>query len=200
MLEDRYRVVEDLIRKLIEVLGDDPSREGLRETPRRVAHMLLDELLSGYRQDPREVLKTFSVDEGDVYTEFKGVVVVTDIPLVSMCEHHMLPIIGHVHVAYIPSGRVVGLSKLARLVDVYAKRLQIQERLTNQIADLLYREIAPRGVMVVTEAIHLCVAIRGIRSRLRMTCIACRGRFEEDGSLRREVLSYIAKARGDLVL
>ena len=200
MLEDRYRVVEDLIRKLIEVLGDDPSREGLRETPRRVAHMLLDELLSGYRQDPREVLKTFSVDEGDVYTEFKGVVVVTDIPLVSMCEHHMLPIIGHVHVAYIPSGRVVGLSKLARLVDVYAKRLQIQERLTNQIADLLYREIAPRGVMVVTEAIHLCVAIRGIRSRLRMTCIACRGRFEEDGSLRREVLSYIAKARGDLAL
>ncbi len=192
-----YERIEQLIRQLLIAIGEDPDREGLRETPKRVAKMLIEELLSGYFDDPRRYLKTFSVEEEEVAAPIRigDVVVVNDIPVRSMCEHHMLPIIGLAHIAYIPNGRVLGLSKFARIVDAFARRLQIQERLTEQIADFIYSEISPQGVMVVIEAYHMCTIVRGVREPMKMVTVATRGRFSEDPALRSDVLTLVFSPR-----
>ncbi len=171
---------------ILEAVGEDPHREGLRDTPARVARMYA-EIFSGLHQDAREVLTTrFHVDHDEV-------VVVKDIPFYSACEHHLLPFYGHAHVAYLPEGGVVtGLSKLARLVEAYARRPQVQERLTNQIADTLDEELSAQGVLVMMEAEHLCMTMRGIQKPGSKTAtITSRGLFREDAERRREVLSLM---------
>lgn len=171
---------------------EDPKREGLLDTPYRVAKMY-NEIFGGYEMDPLEILnKTFAVDDEDddagLYQQ--GIVVVKDIPFYSHCEHHMVPFIGKVWVAYIPTKKVVGLSKIARLVECYARRLQIQERMTTQIADALVEALHPLGVMVVIEAEHLCMAMRGVKKPGTNTVTsAVRGVFAEDSAARAECMS-----------
>lgn len=177
------------VRTLLAWIGEDPDREGLRETPDRVlrAHA---EVFAGYREDPRDVLaKTFD-ETGD----YNGAVIVRDIAVQSHCEHHMVPFTGRAHVAYLPHGRVVGLSKLARLVDGYARRLQIQERLTAQIATSLHEALGPRGVAVVIEAEHHCMTMRGVRKpgATTVTTHLC-GVYETDAALRAEILRELRR-------
>jgi len=178
---------EEAVRTLIRWAGDDPSREGLKSTPRRVIDSF-DEFFSGYREDPYEYLqRTFS--ETDGYDEM---VVLRDVRFESHCEHHMAPIIGKVHVAYLPSKRVVGISKLARVVDVYAKRLQIQEKLTAQIANAVAEVLEPLGVAVVVEAAHQCMTTRGVhKPGVTMVTSRMLGAFRDDPSTRREFLAMI---------
>jgi GTP cyclohydrolase I len=168
-------------------LGEDPDREGLRDTPGRVARAY-EEIFAGLYVDPATVLeRTFDEGHGEL-------VLVKDIPLYSTCEHHLVPFHGVAHVGYIPSveGRVTGLSKIARVVDLYAKRPQVQERLTGQVADALVRKLEPRGVIVVIDAEHLCMAMRGIRKPgSRTTTSAVRGLFQTSPSSRAEALSLI---------
>lgn len=175
------------IRELLLAAGEDPDREGLRETPARVARAY-EELFAGLYTDPDEVLdRTF--DEAH-----EELVLVRDIPMYSQCEHHLLPFHGVAHIGYIPNekGRVTGLSKLARLVDLYAKRPQVQERLTSQVADALVRKLEPRGVIVVVDAEHLCMGMRGVRKAgSTTTTSAVRGVFRTSASSRSEALSLI---------
>lgn len=178
------------VRTLLRWLGEDPDREGLRETPDRVLRAYA-EVFAGYREDPSLVLaKTF-----DETADYNGAVVVRDIAVQSHCEHHMVPFAGLAHVAYLPAGRVVGLSKLARLVDGFSRRLQIQERLTAQIATTLHEALAPRGVAVVVEAEHHCMTMRGVRKpgSRTVTTHLC-GVYETDAMLRGEILRQL---RGD---
>ena len=183
---DRPRA-EAAIRELLIALGEDPDREGLRDTPARVARAY-SEIFAGLYADPDAVLdKTFDEDHREL-------VLVRDIPVSSFCEHHLLPFSGVAHVGYIPScsGRVTGLSKIARLVDLYARRPQVQERLTGQVADALVRKLDPQGVIVVIDAEHLCMAMRGIRKPgARTTTSAVRGAFETSPSSRAEAMSLI---------
>jgi len=183
---DRARA-EAAVRELLIAVGEDPTREGLAETPRRVA-AAYEEMFAGLYQDPDEVLaKTFAEDHEEL-------VLVRDIPIYSMCEHHLTPFHGMAHIGYIPSvdGRVTGLSKIARLVDLYAKRPQVQERLTAQVADAMVRRLAPRGVIVVVEAEHLCMAMRGIRKPgSRTVTSAVRGQFRGNAASRAEALALI---------
>lgn len=176
---------EDAVRTLLRWAGDDPSREGLCDTPARVARAY-EEWFAGYRLDPVAILgRTF--DHGG----YDDTVLLRDIPLQSVCEHHMAPIRGVAHVAYLPAGRVVGISKLARLVDAYARRLQIQERLTVEIADTLEQVLHPRGVAVVIEARHACISSRGIAMHgVSMVTRRLRGVFEHD-PYRREILAAL---------
>ncbi|MBQ0928043.1 GTP cyclohydrolase I FolE [Saccharopolyspora karakumensis] len=178
---------EAAIRELLIAAGEDPERDGLRETPQRVARAY-QELFAGLYTDPDEVLdKTF--DEAH-----EELVLVRDIPVYSQCEHHLLPFHGTAHIGYIPNsqGRVTGLSKLARLVDLYAKRPQVQERLTSQVADALVRRLEPRGVIVVIDAEHLCMGMRGVRKAgSTTTTSAVRGIFRSSASSRSEALSLI---------
>ena len=178
---------EAAVRTLISWAGDDPSREGLRETPLRVVRSY-QEFFSGYEQDPEDVLeKTF--EEIDGYDEM---VTVRDIDLESHCEHHMVPIIGKAHVAYLPDKRVVGISKLARVVEIYAKRLQIQEKLTVQIADTIDRVLRPKGVAVVIEAGHQCMTTRGVHKPGAVTVTSrMTGAFRRNSDTRQEFLSMI---------
>lgn len=167
--------------------GETFDREGLLETPKRVAKMY-DEIFSGYQMDPKAILsKAFAEDE------HHEMVIVKDIPFFSHCEHHMVPFFGHAHIAYIPNGSVVGLSKLARLVDCYSKRLQIQERLTSQIADMIDSELHPMGVMVVIQAEHMCMSMRGVKKPGSNTITsAVRGVFKDNANVARaEFLSLI---------
>ena len=166
------------VRLMLESIGEDPDREGLRETPDRIARMY-EEIFSGMETDGKQELsKVFSVENSEMVLE-------KDITFYSMCEHHMLPFYGKAHVAYIPDGRVVGLSKLARTVEVYAKRLQIQERMTGEIADAVMEYLAPKGVMVVVEAEHMCMTMRGVKKPGSKTVsIATRGVFADDETLR----------------
>jgi GTP cyclohydrolase IA len=182
--------VEAAVRTLIAWAGDDPGREGLRDTPMRVARAF-EEFFAGYKQDPVQLLaRTF--DEVEGYDEM---VLLRDIPFVSHCEHHLAPIVGTAHVAYLPGDRVVGISKLARIVDVYARRLQIQERMTVQIADAIDAALAPRGVAVMIEAAHQCMTTRGVRkSGVTMTTTRLLGRFRDDPSARRQFLRCIGRA------
>jgi len=183
---DREKI-EQGIRLILEGVGEDLEREGLRETPRRVAAMY-EEILSGMEQDPKKVL---SVTFGEDHDEM---VMVKDIPIYSMCEHHMMPFIGKAHVAYIPSedGRITGISKLARVVDVFTKRLQVQERLTTQIADALVEALDPQGVIVVVEAEHLCMSMRGVKKPGSTTVTsAVRGLFRSKTAARMEALSLL---------
>jgi GTP cyclohydrolase I len=177
---------EGLIRKLLGSLGEDPDREGLRRTPLRVAKAI-DFLTSGYHATVEEVVK------GAIFTEeCKEMVVVRGIEFYSLCEHHMLPFFGHAHVAYLPKGKVVGLSKVARVVDVFARRLQVQERLTNQVADALTEALDPHGVAVVMEASHTCMMMRGVQKQNSTTVTsAMRGTFEDDPRTRAEFMGFI---------
>lgn len=179
--------VERAIRTLISAAGDDPDREGLRDTPGRVARAYA-EWFAGYHLDPRSHLsRVFEDTEG-----YEETVLLRDIPLVSTCEHHMAPITGKAHVAYRPDGRVVGISKLSRLVDGYARRLQLQERLTNQIAKALDDVLQPKGVAVIIEAKHGCMATRGVNQHGSSLVTKCwLGDFKADESLRRELMESI---------
>jgi GTP cyclohydrolase I len=183
---------EDAIRTLLRWAGDNPAREGLLDTPGRVARAYR-EWFCGYEEDPVELLAR-SFEETDGYDEM---VLLRDIRLESTCEHHMAPIIGRVHVAYLPSGRVVGISKLARVVDAYAKRFQIQEKLTAQIANTISDVLKPKGVAVVVEAAHQCMTTRGVhKPGVTMVTSRMLGAFRDDPSTRREVLAMIAAPRG----
>jgi GTP cyclohydrolase I len=180
----------EAVRTLIRWAGDDPDREGLLETPDRVVRSY-DEFFSGYQEDPKEILaKTFS--EVDGYDEM---IVMNDIRFESHCEHHMVPIIGKAHIGYLPDKRVVGISKLARLVDVYARRLQIQEKMTVQIADTLQEVLQPKGVAVVVEAAHQCMTTRGVhKPGAALVTSRMLGAFRKDVSTRREFLAIIARS------
>ena len=180
----------EAVRTLIRWAGDDPDREGLLETPDRVVRSY-GEFFSGYGQDPNEILaKTFS--EVDGYDEM---IVMNDIRFESHCEHHMVPIIGKAHIGYLPDKRVVGISKLARLVDVYARRLQIQEKMTVQIADTLQEVLQPKGVGVVVEAAHQCMTTRGVhKPGAALVTSRMLGAFRQDVSTRREFLAIIARS------
>ncbi len=178
--------IEDAVKQILENIGEDPQREGLLKTPERVAKAL-NFLTEGYRQDPSEILNsalfTTSNDE---------MVLVRDIEFYSMCEHHMLPIIGRAHVAYIPDGKVVGLSKIPRVVNVFARRLQIQEQMTEQIADAVSQAIEPKGVAVVIQARHMCMEMRGVE-KINSTTVtsALRGLFKKDIRTRNEFYDLI---------
>ncbi len=180
---------EQAVRTLILWAGDDPDREGLVGTPERVARAY-EEFFAGYAEDPREILaRTF--EETDGYDEM---VVLRDIRLESYCEHHIVPIIGKAHVGYLPAHRVVGISKLARIVEAYAKRLQIQEKMTAQIANCIQEVLEPRGVAVVIEAAHQCMTTRGIRKPgVAMVTSRMLGAFRDDPSTRREFLAMIGR-------
>jgi GTP cyclohydrolase I len=180
---------EAAVRTLLAWAGDDPAREGLLDTPKRVAKAF-DEFFAGYRQDPEEFLRrTFEETEG-----YDEMVLVRNITLHSHCEHHMVPFIGRAHVAYLPDRRIVGLSKLARVVDLYSRRLQVQERLTVQIADAIDTVLKPRGVAVVIEAKHQCMSLRGVRKPCADTVTSrMLGSFREDPSTRREFLAMIRR-------
>lgn len=177
---------EELIRQLLINYGEDPNREGLLETPGRVERSY-DFLLSGYREDPDEVIQSAVFEE-----DFNEMVLVKDIEVYSLCEHHILPFFGKCHIAYIPNGKIVGLSKLPRIVDLFSRRLQVQERLTQQIAQCIDRAIQPDGVGVVIEAQHLCMMMRGVEKQRSLTTTSCMlGSFKEDHRTRYEFLSLI---------
>jgi GTP cyclohydrolase IA len=180
--------MQEIIRQLLAELGEDPSREGLLDTPKRVEKALAF-LTSGYAADVDATLNNalFSVD-------YNEMVIVRDIDFYSLCEHHLLPFFGKCHVAYIPQGRVLGLSKIPRLVDIFARRLQIQERLTNQIAETVREKVDPLGVAVVMEATHLCMAMRGVEKQNSVaTTSAMLGVFREDARTRMEFLELIKR-------
>lgn len=182
---DREKI-ERAVRDILEAIGEDPDREGLKETPNRVARMY-EEVFSGLAEDAHDHLKLFNESGND------EMVIVRDIPLYSMCEHHLLPFVGKAHIAYIPAeGRIIGLSKLARIVNVYAKRPQVQERLTTQIADFLYDELGAKSVAVIIEAEHLCMTMRGVKSAGAVTqTSALRGTARSDARTRSEVMSLL---------
>ncbi|MGB6484319.1 MAG: GTP cyclohydrolase I FolE [Candidatus Acidiferrales bacterium] len=182
--------IADLVRRLIVLLGEDPNREGLRRTPERFEKALRF-LTSGYRQDPETILNgaMFSV----CYDEM---VVVKDIEIYSLCEHHLLPFFGKCHVAYIPSKKVIGLSKIARLVNMYARRMQIQERLTNQVAKAIEQRLSPEGVGVIIEARHLCMVMRGVeKQQSSAVTSAMLGAFRENKQTRDEFLALVRGSR-----
>ncbi|MFM8633811.1 MAG: GTP cyclohydrolase I FolE [Planctomycetia bacterium] len=181
--------IERAVREILFAVGEDPDREGLLETPARVARMYA-EMFTGLRQDPREHLRKAFTEKYD------EVVLVRDIAFNSVCEHHLLPFMGHAHIGYIPDGRVLGLSKLARVVEVVSHRPQVQERMTEQIADLLEHDLGAKGVAVVVEATHTCMTIRGVRKPASV-CVtsAMKGLFRSNVSSRAEVLSLIYGGR-----
>lgn len=180
-----HEKVKEAIKLLLEGIGEDVNREGLLDTPDRIARMY-EEICGGKEEDVGEHLsKVFSVDNNEMVLE-------KDIVFYSMCEHHLMPFYGKAHVAYIPNGKVVGLSKLARTVEVYAKRLQIQEQMTGQIADAMMEHLAPQGVMVMLEAEHMCMTMRGIKKPGSKTVsIACRGCFEGDENLQNRFFQMV---------
>jgi GTP cyclohydrolase I len=181
---------EAAVRLLIEWAGDDPDREGLLDTPARVVRAY-EEFFEGYRTDPVELLRRTFEETND----YDDMIVLRNLRFESHCEHHMVPIIGKVHIAYMPAGRVVGISKLARLVEVFAKRLQIQETLTAQVAETIDKVLRPRGVAVVMEAAHMCMTTRGVKKPgVSMMTRRMSGEFATDKELRRDFLSSLAGA------
>jgi len=183
--------VEDLVTRLLEAVGEDPHREGLQRTPHRVARAF-EFLLGGYTQDIGSVLN------GAVFSErYNEMVIVKDIDFYSMCEHHMLPFYGKAHVAYIPNGKIVGLSKIPRIIEVFSRRLQVQERLTQQIAETLFTALNPSGVAVVLEAFHMCMMMRGVEKQNSIaTTSAMVGVFRDDVKTRQEFLMLIGGKKG----
>lgn len=180
--------VEEAVREILISVGEDPQREGLRRTPERVARMY-EELLAGYRQDPIALINDaiFNVD-------YNEIVLVKDIEYYSLCEHHLLPFYGVAHVAYIPDGKVIGLSKIPRIVDMFARRLQLQERMTHQIAAFLNEALHPKGVAVVIEGAHLCSMMRGVKkANARMVTSAMLGAFKSDARTRAEFLELLKR-------
>jgi len=183
---------EELLRELLVRLGEDPEREGLLRTPERVEHAL-QYLTKGYQEDPEELLK------GALFTvSYDEMVIVKDVEMFSLCEHHMLPFFGKVHVAYIPKGKVIGLSKIPRLIDAFARRLQVQERLTTQIAECIQSAINPEGVGVVIEARHLCMMMRGVEKQHSSAVTSSMlGSFRDQQQTREEFLSLIRQKSGN---
>ncbi|WP_409288971.1 GTP cyclohydrolase I FolE [Peribacillus sp. SCS-37] len=188
MAEVNHAQIEEAIRMILEAIGEDPAREGLQDTPKRVARMY-EEIFTGLHQDPGEYFETIFGEEHE------ELVLVKDIPFYSVCEHHLVPFFGQAHVAYIPrNGRVTGLSKLARAVEAVAKRPQLQERITSTVANAIMEKLEPYGVMVVVEAEHMCMTMRGVKKPGSKTVTsAVRGIFREDDRSRAEVLSLITK-------
>jgi GTP cyclohydrolase IA len=185
--------IESAVLGMLRAFGEDPEREGLKNTPKRVANMY-PELLSGYHADPTKLVNgaLFTVDYDDM-------VIVRDIEFYSLCEHHMLPFLGRAHVAYIPRGQVIGLSKIPRIVDMYARRLQVQERMTRQIADFIHNLLKPQGVAVVMEGLHMCSMMRGVRKHdARMTTSTMLGSFRTKIATRQEFLDNISRGAGPL--
>ena len=182
--------MEKLVRQMLLEIGEDPEREGLRRTPYRVDKAMRF-LTSGYRTDIEDAINGAIFDESH-----NEMVICRDIDFFSLCEHHMLPFFGRAHVAYIPNGKVIGLSKLARIVDVYARRLQVQERLNRQVAQLLQDSLEPQGVGVVMEATHLCMVMRGVQKQNSMTVTSCMlGVFEQQLRTREEFINLIRVGR-----
>jgi len=181
--------IQKSVRQMLIAFGEDPDRQGLQRTPERVANMY-QELLAGYRVDPAEL-----VNEAVFDVNYDEMVIVRDIEFYSLCEHHMLPFLGRAHVAYIPKGKVIGLSKIPRVVDMFARRLQVQERMTRQIADFLNELLHPMGVAVVIEAIHMCSMIRGVKKHnSRMTTSTMLGAFRTSMATRMEFLDNISRS------
>lgn len=180
--------IENAVRDILEAVGEDPNRPGLLETPRRVANMY-EEMFSGLTEDPKQHLKFFDEKSND------EMVIVRDIPFASMCEHHLLPFVGKAHIAYIPNeNKIIGLSKIARIVDNFAKKPQVQERLTHDIADFLYKEMNAKGVAVIMEAEHMCMSIRGAKaSGSKTQTSALRGVIRSDARTRAEALALLDK-------
>ena len=179
-------VIEPLVEKILKELGEDPGRDGLQRTPLRVAKSLRF-LTQGYHQDPLEILNGALFD-----VTYDEMVIVKDIELYSLCEHHLLPFLGRAHVAYIPNGKVVGLSKIPRVVEMFSRRLQVQERLTSEIAETLESVLQPRGVAVVIESIHLCMMMRGVAQQNSFAITSSlRGVFESDSKTRAEFMDLI---------
>ncbi len=191
MSENKNTEFENAVKMMMEHVGEDPSREGLLDTPKRV-RKAYEFIYGGYKEDPREILSTA------LFTSTNDeMVLVKDIEFYSTCEHHLLPIIGRVHVAYIPDGKVVGLSKIPRVVNVFARRMQIQEQLTEQIADAIMDTIEPKGVAVVVEARHMCMEMRGVEKiNSTTTSSALRGLFKKDDKTRAEFFSLINSPSG----
>ncbi len=185
MKEVDLKRIEKAVLEILEAVGEDPDREGLKDTPARVGRMYA-ELLEGMRHDPSEHLDSI------FHETYDEIVLLRDIPFYSICEHHMMPFIGKAHLAYLPHGCVLGVSKLARIVDAFARRLQVQERLTDQIADFLMTNLKPKGVAVILEASHSCMTIRGIKKPgAMMVTSALRGIFKKDPRSRSEVLTLM---------
>ncbi len=181
--------IEEAIRIILEEIGEDVNRQGLKKTPQRVAKMLLNELLYGYKMDVDEVINNAIFDEN-----YDEMVIVKDIDFYSLCEHHLLPFFGVVHIAYIPNGKIIGLSKIPRIVEIYTRRLQVQERLTTEIAQILWEKLNPKGVAVIIEAIHLCTVMRGIKKvKNKMITSSLLGLFKSDPRTRAELLQLIKK-------
>lgn len=182
--------IEAAVRQILVAIGDDPEREGLAGTPERVGRMYA-EIFEGIHRDPADEIDAFFGDE-----HYQEIVMVRDIPFQTFCEHHLLPFLGKAHIAYIPKGRVTGLSKLARLLEGYARRLQMQERLTSQIADALMNRLDPLGVLVVLEAEHLCMTMRGVKKPGSVTVTsAVRGTMANNPATRAEALALIDRGR-----
>lgn len=186
--------VQEAVENLLRAFGEDPDREGLQRTPERVARMYA-ELLEGYRLDPLALVNDALFEEN-----YDAMVVVRDIEFYSLCEHHLLPFIGRAHVAYLPKGRVIGLSKIPRIVDMFARRLQVQERMTRQIAEFIDELLQPMGVAVVVEGLHLCATMRGVKKHdARMTTSAMHGAFRNNLATREEFLNNISRGSDPLL-
>ena len=185
--------VQEAVRHILTGVGEDPERDGLMRTPERVARMYA-ELLAGYHTDPHQVVNDALFD-----VKYDEMVIVRDIEFYSLCEHHLLPFMGRVHVAYIPDGKVVGLSKIPRIVELYARRLQVQERMTRQVADFIRDLLHPQGVGVVVEALHLCMMMRGVQKHnARMITSAMHGAFRANLATRQEFLDNISRGASPL--
>jgi GTP cyclohydrolase I len=185
-----FESIRNAVIEIIKGVGEDPEREGLKNTPERVSRMYA-ELLSGYGADPEKI-----INGALFHINYDEMVLVRDIEFYSLCEHHMLPFLGRAHVAYLPKGKVIGLSKIPRIVEMYARRLQVQERMTRQIADLLQETLEPHGVAVVVEAMHLCSMMRGVKKHdARMTTSAMHGAFRANLATRQEFLENISRPR-----
>ena len=185
--------VANAVQRILQAIGENPDREGLKRTPERIARMYA-ELLSGYQTDP-----VMMVNDALFEVKYDEMVIVRDIEFYSLCEHHMLPFLGRVHVAYIPDGRVLGLSKIPRIVDLYARRLQVQERMTRQNADFIRELLHPQGVAVIVEALHLCMSMRGVQKHnARLTTSAMHGAFRSNLGTRQEFLDNISRGASPL--
>ena len=180
--------IQENVVRMLQFIGEDPTREGLKDTPNRIARAWRDEIFVGYQKDPKEVLTTFQTDG------YNQIILLRDIELFSMCEHHMLPFTGVAHIAYIPNERIIGVSKLARLLDIYARRLQIQERMGEQVTNALMEHLKPQGAACIIEAVHMCMRMRGVsKQRSTMVTSSVKGVFFEDARARSELMELIRR-------
>ena len=190
---ERKQAIEEAVRDILTHVGEDPERQGLERTPNRIARMY-DELLAGYHIDPVALINDALFD-----VEYDEMIVVKDIEFFSMCEHHMLPFYGRAHVAYIPSEKVIGLSKIPRIVEMFARRLQVQERMTQEIAELLMEVLEPQGVGVVVEGAHMCSMMRGVKKeQARMVTSAMLGLFKSNSKTRNEFMEHLRRNRDQI--